>query len=192
MLMKVLGELCGGDVLASDGRFGVLENLYFDRDSLDTCYLQIAVGRNRVLVCPADVAAVPARRGVSSPMSGKQLGARAWSTAVAAHWLRHIRVCSARRTIGWPIVADDGAAGEIADLLLDATTWSIDYVLANVDDAFGARQVVMSLAWADTVEPPQAVVRMRRTRAQLAGAPQMSLPAGSSVPGNPHPAKAKS
>ncbi|HEX6155981.1 MAG TPA: hypothetical protein VFZ54_08150 [Burkholderiales bacterium] len=180
MLMKVLDELCGGDMVARDGRFGVLENVYFERESWDTCYLQVAAGTNRVLVSPADVAAVPARRQVMVSMSRQQLGARAWPAAVAAHWLRHSRVCSARHMIGWPIVGDDGAAGEVADLLLDAATWSIDYVLANVVDAFGARQVVVPLAWADALEPQQAVVRMRRTRAQLASAPQMGAPVGAS------------
>lgn len=176
--MKVLEELCGGDVVASDGVFGVLEDLHFDRVSWDTCYLQIAVGAHVVFVAPAEIAAAPARRRVYSPLSRQQLGARAWPPAVAAHWLRHLRVCSGRRAIGWPIVADDGAAGELADLLLDTGTWSIRYALANVDDALGARQVVLPLAWADTAEPLQAEVRMRRTRAQLASAPEVTLPAG--------------
>ena len=182
MLVKAMSELVGDEILATDGRCGVLEDFYFDRDCWQLCYLLVAAGATRALVSIACVeAAAPARGRVSLALSSAQLRAGAWPMSEAAQWLDDIRVCSARHTLGWRVLAEDGPAGEICDLLVDRVTWSIDYVVAQTDDAYGRRQLIMPLDWADPLDPPAREVRMRRTRAQLAAAPVLerasSLPA---------------
>jgi hypothetical protein len=174
MLFKAHGELLGNEVLARDGRFGALENIYFDRDCWQVCYLMVAAGATRVLVSVGCIeAAAPARGRVSLTPSREQLiaGVGAWPIELAAQWLDDIRVCSVREARGWRIVAEDGPAGQVADLLVDVAVWSIDYLVATTGDAFGPREVLVPLDWADPLDPREAMVRMRRTRAQLSSAP---------------------
>lgn len=182
MLVRALSELLGDEVLASDGRFGALEDLYFDRDCWQVCYMLVATGATRALVSVACVeTAVPARGRLTLAVSRAQLGAGAgaWPMDAALEWLDDVRVCSVRHAAGWRIIAEDGAAGEIADLLVDPRIWSIDYIVAATIDGFGRRHLVLPLDWADPLDPLEAALRMRRTRAQLSSAPELAslLPA---------------
>lgn len=186
MLLKAINELLGDEVLASDGRVGTLENIYFDGDCWQACYLVVGVGTARVLVSVACVqVAAPARQRLTLSISRAQLGAGAgaWPMA-AARWRNDVRICSVRRAAGRRIVAEDGPAGEVADLLLDPATWSIDYIVAAMTDGFGKSHVVLPRDWVEPLDPFEDVVHLRCTRAQLASAPRTSL-------SSPRPAKAK-
>lgn len=177
MLLRVVDELLGDEVLASDGRFGTLEDVYFDRQCWQVCYLLIATGARRMLVSTACVAAAaPARQRVTLGMSRAQLGAGAgaWPMDAAVQWLGDMRVRSARGAVGRRIVAEDGSAGEVADLLVDPASWAIDYLVAATLDAFGPRHVLLPLDWTEPLEPFGATLRLRRTRAQLSSAPEMA------------------
>ena len=175
--MKAMCELLGDEVLARDGRYGVVEDMYFDCDCWQLCYFVIASGAAQALVPVGCVEAAATERGrISLALTREQLGAAggAWPMDAAASWLGDIRVCSARAALGWRIDAEDGRAGEVADLLVDRSSWSIDYVVANLAGPLGSRQVVLPLDWANPVDPLAAALQMRRTRAQLCSAPAMS------------------
>jgi hypothetical protein len=183
MLVRVVEELLGDEVLASDGRLGTLEDVYFDPRCWQVRYLLVGAGARRALVSAACVAcAAPARQRVTLSMSRAQLdaGAGAWPMDSAVQWLGDMRACSARGALGWRILAADGsAAGGVADLLVDPASWAIDYLVAATLDAFGPRQLLLPLDWVDAREPFDGALRMRRTRAQLSSAPEMAslLPA---------------
>lgn len=174
MLMHTVGELLGNEVHAKDGRFGVLEDVYFDRDCWDLCYLAIIEGDKRSLVSSACIEpeSAPEDR-MRLALSRAQLagGAGAWPMDEAVRWLDDIRVCSARRAVGWRVLAEDGPVGVLADLLIERRTWSILYLSANPSEGFGSRQVRLSLDWAEPLDASEATVRMRRTRAQLGSSP---------------------
>jgi sporulation protein YlmC with PRC-barrel domain len=176
MLMKAMDQLLGDEVVARDGHIGTVEDIYFDGDCWQVSYLLVAVDEARVLVPVACVmAAAPARNRVSLALSREQvgLGAGAWPMDAAVHWLNDARICSAREAVGLRIVAEDGPAGRVTDLLVDEETWSIDYIVASAGDAFASRQVLVPLDWVDAMDPRQAMLRMRRTRAQLCSAPPL-------------------
>jgi hypothetical protein len=178
MLLKALNDLVGNEVVTTDGRCGVLEDVYFDRECWQLCYLLVADGAARTLVSAACVeAAVPGRGRVALNLSPEQIRgeAGAWRVGAALPWLHGQRVCSARELVGWRVAAEDGPAGELADLLLDPDTWTIDYVVALVRGAPGARYIALPLDWMDPLDPLERAVRMRCTRAQLTAAPQVSL-----------------
>lgn len=180
MLMRTIGELLGREVQAKDGRFGVLEDIYFDRDCWDLCYLLIAAGDKRSLVSSACIELDSAAQDrVCLALSRAQLagGAGAWPINDAVSWLDDIRVCSARHAVGWRVLAEDGPIGVVADLLIERRSWSILYLVANPSEGFGSRQVRVSLDWAEPLDPLEATVRMRRTRAQLGG----SSPANATI-----------
>jgi hypothetical protein len=173
MLVKIMAELLGSEVLAQDGRYGVLDDVYFDRDAWQLCYLVVSTSAARMLVPAGCVAAmVPARHRLTLGSTRAQLAAHpgTWSMAAAAEWLPEIRVCRARDIAGWPVVGDDGPAGEMVDLLLDPASGSLEYALALLADGFGARHIALPLAWADALEPRDGIVRMRRPCALLCSA----------------------
>jgi hypothetical protein len=177
MLMKAMCELLGDEVLARDGRYGVLEDMYFDCDCWQLCYFTVSCGATQSVVPVGCVETAATARGrISLGLTREQLDGAggAWPMADAASWLGDIRVCSARSALGWRIEAEDGPAGVVADLLVDRSTWSIDYVVVNITRPLGAMQVVLPLEWADPVDPAASALRMRRTRAQMCSAPAMS------------------
>jgi hypothetical protein len=186
MLVKIVHEMLGDEVLASDGRFGTLEDVFFDRQCWQVSYLLIAAGARRALVSSACVsAAAPARQRISLGMSLAQLGAGAgaWPLEAAVQWLGDMRVCSARGAVGRRILAEDGWAGRVADLLVDPASWTIDYLVAATVDAFGARHLLLPLDWTEPLQPLDAGLRMRRTRAQLSSAPEMASSLRANVKG---------
>jgi hypothetical protein len=175
MLAKAVDDLLGDEVFATDGSFGVLQDFYFDRDCWRLCYLLIARGPLRALVSMACVeSASPARGHIGLSLTREQLRAGGWRIGASVPWLDEIRVCSGRYFLGWRVYGEDGPSGEVADLLIDRATWSIDYLVANITDAFGRRQVVLPLDWAEPLDPAEVAVRMRRTRAQLSSAPAIN------------------
>jgi hypothetical protein len=174
MLMRTIGDLLGHEVHAKDGRFGVLEDIYFDRDCWDLCYLLIVAGDKRALVSSACIEPDSAAEDrLCLALSRAQLagGAGAWPMDDAVRWLEDVRVCSARHAVGWRVLAEDGPVGVLADLLIERRTWSILYLVANPSEVFGSGQIRLSLDWAEPLEPLEATVRMRRTRAQLRSSP---------------------
>jgi hypothetical protein len=175
MLLQVVEELLGDEVLGRDGRIGALEDLYFDGGCWQVSYLLVAAHGVRTLVSAACVtAAAPARGRVNLALSREQLGSGAGVWPIhAAGWLDASRICSARKAVGFRIIAEDGPAGRIADLLVDEATWSIHYIVANRRDAFGSRRVLLPPDWVDPMDPRQAELRIRCTRAQLRSAPPL-------------------
>ena len=177
MLLKAMSDLLGGEVIAKDGRCGALEDLYFDRDCWRLCYLLIGSGASHTLVSIGGVeAATPAREPLTLALSHAQLRAQAgaWPAQAAAQWLDELRVCSARQTVGWSVAAEDGPAGEVADLLLDPDTWSIDYVVARMSGDGSRKHLALPLDWAEPLDPRERMLRMRCTRTQLASAPEIA------------------
>lgn len=179
MLVRTVGELLGTEVHAVDGRYGVLEDAFFDHDCWQLCYLLIAAGAKRSLVSiacvdPAASAGAPLRLVLSrARLAG---GAGSWPMDEAGEWLDDIRVCSARHALGWHVLAEDGPVGVLADLLVEWHGLSIPYLVVNANEAFGLPQIALSLDWAEPLEPLEATVRMRRTRAQLRHSPAAQVP----------------
>lgn len=178
MFLRAMEDLQGDDVLARDGRIGVLEDIYFDSDSWQVSYLVVATGSaprpSRLLVSVACVAqALPARDRILTELFREQIefGAGAWPIEAASHWLDRGRVCSGRNVIGFRIEAEDGAAGRLADLLVDEEEWSIGYLIIDVADAAGVRQVLMPLDWVDAIDLERSTVRVFRTREELRNSP---------------------
>lgn len=170
MLVRAVGELLGREVRAKDGRVGVLEDVYFDRDCWDLCYLLIAAGERRALVCSQSIEFdSPAQHAIYLSISRAQIesGAGAWAMDDAVTWLEDIRVCGARQAIGWRVLAEDAPMGVVSDLFIERRTWSIVYLVVKSGPSFGERHFPVAIEWADPLDPLEATVRVRRTRAQL-------------------------
>jgi sporulation protein YlmC with PRC-barrel domain len=143
-----MSDLLGDEVVASDERLGALDDMYFDGESWRVRYLVVAADSRRagelVLV---DVSGIPPE---PSNLGG---------------------MCSGRDVLGFLIEADDGAAGRVADLLLDDETWSIDYLIVDTAEAAGVRRVLVPLDWVAAIDPGRRTVRVQRTREELRDSP---------------------
>jgi sporulation protein YlmC with PRC-barrel domain len=65
----------------------------------------------------------------------------------------------------------DGAAGRVADLLLDDEAWSIDYLIVDTAEAAGVRRVLVPLDWVAAIDPGRRTVQVQRTREELRDSP---------------------
>lgn len=141
-------ELLGDEVVASDELLGALDDMYFDGASWRVRYLVVAPDSagsgGQVLV---DVSGLP-------PEPRELEG-----------------MCSGRDVLGFLIEAEDGAAGRLADLLLDDEAWSIDYLIVDTAEAAGVRQVLVPLDWVAEIDPGRRTVRVQRTRKELRDSP---------------------
>lgn len=177
MLVRAVGELLGREVRAKDGRVGVLEDVYFDHDCWELCHLLIAAGDRRMLISSACIELdAPAQHALYLSISRTQVenGAGCWPMDDAAGWLEDIRVCSARQAVGWRVLAEDGPIGVVIDLFIERRSWSILYLVVKSGSSFGARHFPVALDWAESLDPLEATVRMRRTRAQLSFPPAVN------------------
>lgn len=177
MLVRAVGELLGREVRAKDGRVGVLEDVYFDCDCWELCYLLIAAANRRTLMSSASIELdSPAQHALFLSISRPQIesGADCWPMDDAVSWLDDIRVCSARQAVGWRVLAEDGLMGVVSDLFIERRTWSILYLVVKSSTVFGERHLPVALEWAEPLDPLEATVRMRRTRAQLSFPPAVN------------------
>jgi hypothetical protein len=76
--------------------------------------------------------------------------------------------------VGWRVLAEDGPMGVVSDLLIERRSWSILYLMVKSSSAFGERHFPVGLEWAEPLDPLEASVRVRRTRAQLSFPPAVN------------------
>ena len=165
-MIRPVKSMCGLLVCASDGPLGTLTDVHFH----DTLWLV----RSLVVNCHA-----PARR-VVIPIasagtcrfdpSGIRLG-------VALHELNLLprmgdgSVRSARSLAGYSIQASDGAAGRVADLVVDDGGWWIPRLVVDTRSLLpGSKHEVPSKAVA-AIDSLHRRVHLRITRAQIAALP---------------------
>lgn len=172
MFQRVMKELRGDAVIARYGCIGAVDDLYFDRDCWDVRYLLAPP----LLVSVACIAgATPQRDRLLVNLSREQVecGAGAWSVESASRWLDDSRLCSGRAVVGMRVEAEDGAAGRVADLLVDDEQWSIEYLLVDALVAGGGRQLLVPLDWVRPMDRAQGAVYLHRTRQELLSSPSL-------------------
>lgn len=176
MRLFSLMELLGNEVLVHDGRIGVLDDLYFDRDCGKVRYLVVAKGRaarQPPVVVSTGLTRRLSTQGVLIALSRAQLecGAGAWPLEGARAWLDHARLCSAEQVLGFSVQAEDGSAGLLLDLLIDDEHWEIDYALVECDDRLSPRPVLVPLHWVAAIDLGRRSLRLRCTREELENCP---------------------
>lgn len=169
-----MDELCGDEVVAQFGAIGTIDDLYIDSAYWQVRYLEIATAGERqprhMLLsssCVARVAATRDRLLVNLSRSQVDAGAGIWPMEAAVAWLQHRHLYSARAVVGLRVEARDGAAGCVADILVDDEHWTIDYLIAEMASARGRRQVLVPLDWVGPLDVANGAVYLRRTREQL-------------------------
>lgn len=175
-----MSGLLGRDVMARDGRLGALEDLYLDGESWRVRYLVVAPagdGSDEPLLVSSGCAdaAVHAGEPITLELSRAQLeaGGGAWPARAASAWLEDDRVCSGSGLVGFRIDAQDGAAGRLADLLVDEQEWCIDYLVVDSPHAGGRRKMLLPLDWVSALDIGACRVRVQRTLDELRASPRL-------------------
>jgi hypothetical protein len=70
---------------------------------------------------------------------------------------------------GAAIVARDGRAGFLEDLLFDEGPWSVEYLVASPEA--GGPQRLIPPDWVDFIDPERRLILVSCSRDELAGAP---------------------
>ena len=180
VMQRAMLELRGYDVYVREGYVGTLEDLLFDTACGQILYLLVAgvAARleSRVIVPIACVRlTLPAGRKVFLNLSRARFesGAGVWPLSAARSWVDRQRIASSRAVAGFRVEAMDGAAGRVADLLVDTLPWCADYLI--VDAAFEplGNQVIIPFDWVSSIDVERGAVRLRQPRAALRTAPRL-------------------
>jgi sporulation protein YlmC with PRC-barrel domain len=70
---------------------------------------------------------------------------------------RHLR--SAREVIGYRVLAKDGEIGQVEDVLVDETDWTIRYILVDTRSWLPVRKVLVEYGWIERVGWTDEIVR---------------------------------
>jgi hypothetical protein len=173
-----MSELIGGEVRGQDGRIGAIDDLYVDGACWQVRYLLIDTGKDggehQVLVSPGCVE-VQRHGAVRLMLSSMQYetGAGVWPAPSASRWLDPERLCSGSDLVGFRVEAADGAAGRVADLLLDEQEWCIDYLVVATAHARGVHEVLVPLDWVGGIDVRSRSICVHRTRAELRSSPRL-------------------
>jgi hypothetical protein len=82
----------------------------------------------------------------------------------------HLR--SAREVVGYVVVATDGDAGHLADLLIDEDTWTIAAMLVRLGHLFGRHTHLCSLDWVRSIDWAEGALHLGVPAARVERAPR--------------------
>jgi hypothetical protein len=82
----------------------------------------------------------------------------------------HLR--STREVNGYHIQATDGEIGHVADFFIEATLWTIRYVLVDTRDWLPGRKVLVNQQWLQGVDWAASKARVNLTREQVERSPK--------------------
>lgn len=68
---------------------------------------------------------------------------------------------------GFHIVATDGEIGHVDDFLIDASGWTVRYLVVDTSNWIGGKSVLISSAAIASVDSPHKEIRVGLTRAEI-------------------------
>ena len=74
---------------------------------------------------------------------------------------------------GFRIHATDGEIGHVEEFLVDASLWTVRYLVVDTGNWIGGRSVLISSAVVTSVDSPREEVRVRLTRDQIEHSPSV-------------------
>lgn len=166
-MKRPLNDLRGLLILARDGPVGRLADLYF-HDLVWRVHALAAEGHlARRIVVP--VACLQPSRPLQALRVELTLG-----EVAAMSRLGNLSARSALSLRGYAIEARDGIAGRLEDLVVDDASWSIAGLVFEARGMFQGARCMAAPAAVKAIDTVHRKVRLRLTRAQLAGLPAFS------------------
>jgi hypothetical protein len=74
---------------------------------------------------------------------------------------------------GFRIHATDGEIGHVEEFLVDASTWTVRYLVVDTGNWIGGRSVLISSTVVTSVDSPREEVQVRLTRDQIEQSPSV-------------------
>jgi hypothetical protein len=111
----------------------------------------------------------PGTRLTGMPIDGIYQGYLKAPSADDTHTDSHLRSCAAVR--GYHLHAKDGDIGHVQGFLVDDSTWSIRYVVANTSNWWLGHQVLVSPEWIQDVNWAESVVTVNLDRESIQNSP---------------------
>ena len=169
MVAKAMKQLRGKRILARDGTAGWLNDLYLDASAWAVRYLALTDAREagRRLLLPAAAAEVEGvgQDAIVLKLTRAQL-ARAAVDEIDA------RFFSGREACSYDIETADGAAGQVADILV-RLDWSISGVIVVTRDwLLPGTQVEVPAGAIGSIHRARRVLQLRYTEAQMRRLPR--------------------
>jgi sporulation protein YlmC with PRC-barrel domain len=160
-----LNSLRHSDVLAREGRIGVVEDVYFDATRWTVRYLVVNAGGRlpgrRVVISPAEVEIPPSSAGrLCRPVSW------GYEIAHARHrGVPHLR--SGAELLGYAVQARDGAIGEIADFVIDDKAWTVREIVVDTLKRWRGGELRVHPAYVERVERSRRKMHLDLTRNEV-------------------------
>lgn len=157
--LKAMGVAGNGEPV------GQVRDVWFDDRRWTVPYLRLATaqmmpGHNVLLPPSVIVAGTLEERSMRVPFTREQVEARpAPDDALALH--------SAADLVGFPIHASDGDIGQVEDLVVDETTWTITGIVVDTRKWLPGRKVVVPCSAVHGIDWKEHRVNVNLTRDQL-------------------------
>jgi sporulation protein YlmC with PRC-barrel domain len=177
-MTQSIRNLRGDQVLARDGRIGLVHDVYFDDEDWAVRYLVVDTGEwlpaKRVLISPASVEpglssggnirlAVMREQVESAPPAEATLTGEGEAKPEGGD--PHLR--SGTEVIGYGIEARDGAIGEVQDFVVDEDTWAIRDVVVDTMRWWPGGHVRVHPEYVERIDWNERKVHLRLTREQV-------------------------
>lgn len=193
MMLRSVKAMRGGPVLAQDGKIGSIVDVYFDDAGWDVRYLVLDTGkpmpRRQVLIPPAALAS-SGEPSIRVRLTREQIEKSPeldedrpmylqWDMASVVHRGNpHLR--SSEIIIGYAVQVLDGAAGHVADIVVDADGWTIASLVVDTGQFLPGKRVRVSPQAVRRIEWPERRLHLGLTRDAL-----RKLPAAGNAVANP-------
>jgi uncharacterized protein YrrD len=87
-------------------------------------------------------------------------------------WDHHLRSC--HEVTGYHIEAEDGEIGHVEDVIIDAETWEIRYLIVNTSNWWAGKKVLISPLWIGRVSWSERKVVIDLTRQAIKSSPEFT------------------
>lgn len=180
MLHRAIQDLHNDDIVATDGRLGAVEDIYFDDRRWAVRYLVVDTGDwlagRRVLIPAASVSRERITRdAIAVALTRDEVrqdrgGAHPHESAGRSD-AAHLR--SGRKIVGYSVVARDGTVGQVKDFFVDDRDWSIVDVVVDTRDWLSGEQVLVSPDAVESIDWGLGVVQLRLARIEIEHSPRV-------------------
>lgn len=139
-MLRLTREMIGCSVQASDGEIGVLHDILLDTDTWFARYLEVGEAETRLLIDVRSTANTnPNSQNIKVELTKEQIA--------NANPQSSVGLMRATELEAKAIVAEDGSAGTISELIVASDTWAVPYFTARTQRSSSVKNVILPTQW---------------------------------------------
>ncbi len=143
-MLRLMKELIGCEVIASDGTVGTVSDFLFGERDWDVQFVEVGVNDSERQVL------IPAGLLERSNLENKQLPTKLSRAEIENQPAQDTtKLLSYQKMNAFDIEADDGDGARVDDCILDEDHWRIPYLVADTSNGHAGDKVILATKWVD-------------------------------------------